>query len=298
MVRMAWNILETKAAPAEENMQLDAKLLANLEGGERPILHLYEWEKQSATFGYFVKPEDLLDLAEAKKRGLDLARRPTGGGVVFHLWDLAFSVLVPAKSKLFSTNTLDNYNLINQVVKDVVKKFIGRGNCKTAAPQKIDDFDASFQGQQAGPWRADETMPGWAGEEAQRKMATKGRFYGAHEFYNCLDKDEIDLTPDDAPFEDLTCTHFCMARPTKYDVMLQGKKIAGAAQRKTKDGFLHQGTIALLCPDLDLLGAVLPSVAVREAMMQTTFALLSDPKELKEGRRELCEKLKSEFIKL
>jgi lipoate-protein ligase A len=47
-----------------------------------------------------------------------------------------------------------------------------------------------------------------------------------------------------------------MARPTKYDVMLQGRKIAGAAQRKTKAGFLHQGTIALLCPDPELLGAV------------------------------------------
>jgi lipoate-protein ligase A len=237
MIQMAWNILETKATSAEANMQLDARLLENLEGQERPILHLYEWEKQSATFGYFIKPEELLDLAEAEKRGLDLARRPTGGGVVFHLWDLAFSVLVPAKSKLFSTNTLDNYNLINQVVKDVVKEFIGVS-------------------------------------------------------------EEIGLTLDDAPLQDQTCTHFCMARPTKYDVMLQGKKIAGAAQRKTKDGFLHQGTIALLCPDPELLGAVLPSVAVREAMMQTTFALVSDPKELKEGRRELCENLKRQFIKL
>src|ERR1700733_12121025 len=237
MVRMAWNILETKATSAEANMQMDAKLLENLSGQERPILHLYEWEKQSATFGYFVKPEELLDLEEAKKRGLDLARRPTGGGGVFHLWDLAFSVLVPAKSNLFSTNTLDNYNLINRVVKDVVKEFIGIS-------------------------------------------------------------DEIGLIPDDAPFQDQTCTHFCMARPTKYDVMLQGKKIAGAAQRKTKDGFLHQGTIALLCPDPELLGAVLPSEAVREAMMQTTFPLLSDQKELKEGRRELCEHLKRQLIKL
>ncbi len=237
MVRMAWNILETKAASAEENMQLDAKLLENLEGQERPILHLYEWEKQSATFGYFVKPEELLDLEEAKKRGLDLARRPTGGGVVFHLWDLAFSVLVPSKSKLFSTNTLDNYNLVNRVVKDVVKEFLGIS-------------------------------------------------------------EEIGLIPDDAPFQDQTCTHFCMARPTKYDVMLQGKKIAGAAQRKTKDGFLHQGTISLLCPDPELLGAVLPSTAVREAMMQTTFPLLKDLKELKEGRLELCEQLKRHFIKL
>ena len=65
-----------------------------------------------------------------------------------------------------------------------------RGNCKAAAPQKIDDFDASSQDQQAGPEGvrgcADKAMPEWAGEEAQQKMASKGRFYGAHEFCNCL----------------------------------------------------------------------------------------------------------------
>jgi hypothetical protein len=62
-------------------------------------------------------------------------------------------------------------------------------------PQKIDDFDASFQGQQAGPegvrGYADETMPEWAGEIAWRKMVPKGRFYGAHEFCNCLENKEF-----------------------------------------------------------------------------------------------------------
>lgn len=216
-------------------MEMDAKLLEGLGDQEKPILHLYEWGRESLTFGYFMKPEELLNLEEAEKRGIDWARRPTGGGMVFHLWDLAFSVLIPAKSPLFSTNTLDNYNLVNRVVKDVVKEFIGG---------------------------------------------------------------EISLTPDDASFEDPTCTHFCMARPTKYDVMLQGKKIAGAAQRKTKDGFLHQGTLALVRPDEELLTALLPSAAVREAMMRTTFPLLQDQHDLKEGRRQLCEHLKRHFTKL
>jgi lipoate-protein ligase A len=232
---MAWNILETKATSARANMELDAQLLEHLGSQEKPILHLYEWEKESATFGYFMKPEELLNLEAAEKKGIDLARRPTGGGVVFHMWDLAFSVLVPAKSRLFSTNTLDNYNLVNRVVKDVVQEFIG---------------------------------------------------------------EEMSLTLDDAPFQDQTCTHFCMARPTKYDVMLQGKKIAGAAQRKTKDGFLHQGTIALMRPHEELLAALLPSAAVREAMTRTTFPLLPDGHDLREGRQELCENLKRHFIKL
>lgn len=216
-------------------MEMDAKLLEGLGDQEKPILHLYAWERESLTFGYFMKPEELLNLEEAKKRGIDWARRPTGGGTVFHLWDLAFSVLIPSKSPLFSTNTLDNYNLVNRVVKDVVEEFIGG---------------------------------------------------------------EICLTPDDAPFQDPTCTHFCMARPTKYDVMLQGKKIAGAAQRKTKEGFLHQGTLALVRPDEELLTALLPSAAVREAMMRTTFPLLQERGDLKEGRRQLCEHLKRHFTKL
>ena len=53
-------------------------------------------------------------------------------------------------------------------------------------PQKIDDFDASSQVQLAGLGRVDENMPEWAGEETRREMASKGRFYGAHEFCNCL----------------------------------------------------------------------------------------------------------------
>lgn len=232
---MAWNILERQAASARANMEMDSQLLEGLGDQEKPILHLYAWERESLTFGYFMKPEELLNLEEAEKRGIDWARRPTGGGTVFHLWDLAFSVLIPAKSPLFSTNTLDNYNLINRVVKDVVKEFIGG---------------------------------------------------------------EISLTPDDAPFSDPTCTHFCMARPTKYDVMLQGKKIAGAAQRKTKEGFLHQGTLALISPDEELLTALLPSAAVREAMMRTTFPLLQERGDLKEGRKQLCEHLKRHFTKL
>ncbi|MEO5719610.1 MAG: lipoate--protein ligase family protein [Chthoniobacterales bacterium] len=41
----------------------------------------------------------------------------------------------------------------------------------------------------------------------------------------------------------------CFANPVRDDVMLLGRKIAGAAQRRTRGGFLHQGSIQL--PGLD-----------------------------------------------
>src|SRR5579872_4776074 len=97
-------VLDTGVNEADVNMAIDAELLESLESRREPLLHLYEWKDRSATYGYFVKPEEYLDLAAVKRRGLNLARRPTGGGIIFHEWDLAFSVLVPEKSPFFSLN--------------------------------------------------------------------------------------------------------------------------------------------------------------------------------------------------
>ena len=35
----------------------------------------------------------------------------------------------------------------------------------------------------------------------------------------------------------------CFEQPTRYDIMSAGKKIAGSAQRRTREGVLHQGSI-------------------------------------------------------
>ena len=37
----------------------------------------------------------------------------------------------------------------------------------------------------------------------------------------------------------------CFANPVRDDVLLSGRKIAGAAQRRTRGGFLHQGSIQI-----------------------------------------------------
>jgi lipoate-protein ligase A len=38
-------------------------------------------------------------------------------------------------------------------------------------------------------------------------------------------------------------SHACFASPVRYDVLYNGRKIAGAAQRRTRRGLLHQGSI-------------------------------------------------------
>ena len=52
-----------------------------------------------------------------------------------------------------------------------------------------------------------------------------------------------DLADQDIPHSVDRLTMICFQNPTKYDVLLNGVKIAGSAQRRTAHGILHQGSI-------------------------------------------------------
>ena len=232
-------VLDTGIAHAEENMACDANLLADLDPFGQPILHFYRWEGLSASFGHFVRLEKLVNLDEAASHRVSFAKRPTGGGLVFHIWDFAFSFLMPASHNLFSQNPLDNYRFVNDLVLQAV---------------------AGTFSLQGTPFLTEENF----------------------------------IAPS------VECSHFCMARPTQYDVVWQGMKIAGAAQRKTKKGYLHQGTISLAKPHLPLLQKILRSEsAVLDAMAAYTFAPLGQYEKdslLEEARQLLQQRLMEKFM--
>lgn len=231
---MRWKIVDTGMRCASANMELDAALLEDL--SEEPILHLYDWEGKAATYGHFLDPSKLLNMRGVKEVGLSLAKRPTGGGVVFHVTDLAFSVLLPATHPAFSQNTLENYAFVNNRVLEAIEAFGGvRG---TLLPT----------------------------EEGQ-----------------------VDVTP-----------QFCMAKPTKYDVMLGDKKVGGAAQRKTRQGFLHQGSIYLGAVPSSILERVLGKESPVIPMMQRhslpLLGMASSEKELLDARKTLTDCLQKVFL--
>lgn len=233
---MSWKFLDTGRRSAAENMALDHALLIDLENETEPLLHFYDWEREAATFGHFIDPEKFLNMNGVHAKGLELAKRPTGGGIVFHNCDLAFSVLVPCVHKGFSQNPLDNYTFVNRRVIWALKQM------REFSPE---------------------------------------------------------LLPDEPKALDKHCMSFCMAKPTKYDVMIEGKKIGGAAQRKTRFGFLHQGSISIgFLPEEFLSTCLAPQTHVLEGMRQNSFALLGNKwtqKELEETRKELRGYLQAAF---
>ncbi len=67
----------------------------------------------------------------------------------------------------------------------------------------------------------------------------------------------VEIVPDSVTIDSSSC----FQKPVKFDITLQGIKIAGAAQRRTRYAFLQQGSILL--PDPSLYGPLrelLPSV--------------------------------------
>ena len=216
-------------------MELDAKLLASLEQEKNPILHLYDWNEDTATYGHFIDPYSLLRKEESLKLGLAVAKRPTGGGMIFHNCDLAFSVLVPATHASFSLNPLDNYAFVNQKVMWVVSRFLG----------------------------------------------------------------EKSLLLQSEPVATDASKHFCMAKPTKYDVMIGDKKVGGAAQRKTRHGFLHQGSICLGMLPQEYLSSLFIAPGIYENMLQHSFPLLGESwsrEELVQARLQLTALLQEAFL--
>lgn len=210
---MTFEVLLSKKKSAIENMQADIQLLESLESNPRKIVHLYSWVAPSATYGYFLDPDRYFNADSIKNKTIQIARRPTGGGIIFHHCDLAFSVLIPSCHPSYSINTLENYAVVNNAVAEAIQSYL-------------------------------------KGEK--------------------LDLLQQELKPCSAHL-----CHFCMAHPTKYDVLLEGRKVAGGAQRRTKYGLLHQGTISLYLPQKNYLkNVLLTSQDVAETMEKYSWPLL------------------------
>jgi lipoate-protein ligase A len=82
---------------ARDSMASDTAMFLNFESGEAPpTARIYSWARPSVTLGYSQKIEEELDVPLCEELGIDLAKRPTGGGILFHTREeIAFGIVMP-----------------------------------------------------------------------------------------------------------------------------------------------------------------------------------------------------------
>jgi lipoate-protein ligase A len=94
-------------------MGLDEAILEGaVRGGARPTLRLYGWLPAAVSIGYFQGLAEEVDAAACAARGIDLVRRITGGGAVFHQDEITYSLVIPESHPLCEGSAIDSYRRI------------------------------------------------------------------------------------------------------------------------------------------------------------------------------------------
>lgn len=81
------------------------------------ILRIYGWNPSCVSIGYFQSINDI-NLKKCQQERVDVVRRMTGGGAVFHESELTYSII----TKKYSQNILESYKLICNVITSALKK--------------------------------------------------------------------------------------------------------------------------------------------------------------------------------
>ncbi|MGQ9542577.1 MAG: lipoate--protein ligase family protein [Candidatus Bathyarchaeia archaeon] len=110
-----WRLLEFEWNDASTNMAIDEAILICRSKGDSPnTIRLYGWKPSAVSIGFFQSLQDEVDLEACKREGVDVVRRITGGGAVYHdsQGEVTYSLVVGEDEKDIPKDILNSYRLI------------------------------------------------------------------------------------------------------------------------------------------------------------------------------------------
>lgn len=200
---MKLDLLPFRTAGAAENMAADFLLLKRVPADRARFRH-YGWRSPAFTFGYSQQVAFVRSQLPAGV-AIDLCRRATGGGLVDHREDWTYALVIPRGHALEEMGATQSYRLVHEAL---AAALVAQGVPAVLKPAAV---------AQASPPASEE--PPEAGKDA---CATSKA-----------------LPPSAGP------AGVCFQRAEVFDVChaTNGEKIAGAAQKRAKQGMLFQGSV-------------------------------------------------------
>jgi lipoate-protein ligase A len=116
-----WRLIDMRVEDAYTQMAIDEALAFARRKGESPnTVRLYRWNPSAVSVGYFQSTRNEVDLKACGRLGVDVIRRITGGGTVFHDYEgeITYSLVAPDDDPKIPRDILSSYSLI---CKGVVK---------------------------------------------------------------------------------------------------------------------------------------------------------------------------------
>jgi lipoate-protein ligase A len=175
-------LIRSEPASASYNMAIDEKIYLRYMKDGIPVFRVYSWQAPSFTYGVSQKPARELDINQCLKDGVNVIKRITGGGILFHNHEITYS---------FTCSKDD----------------IGEEKDVFVSYRKICAFLISFY----------ESL-------------------GLKPYFAC---EAVD-------FVDRSAAHpLCSASREKYDIVINGKKIGGNAQKRNRQAVFQHGSIPI-----------------------------------------------------
>jgi lipoate-protein ligase A len=109
---MNWRVIPLHTTDAFTAMGIDEAVSESVAKGGEPTIRFWRWEPSAVSIGYFQGIEDEVNLEECKNSGVDVVRRRTGGGAVYHDFngEVTYSVIGP--ERIFPNGIRESYQLI------------------------------------------------------------------------------------------------------------------------------------------------------------------------------------------
>ncbi len=171
----------------------------------------------------------------------DLIRRWTGGGIVFHGDDLTYSIVIPANDPAFDESSIAIYEKIHRALCEGLAA--SGQDAELASVAALDERRKSRKGDLQIAQRR-------TGDHRSLETAIRDRGYN------------------------------CFANPVRADVMMDGRKIAGAAQRRTRRGLLQQGSIQGILLNTNLAQRFAQALSANCSEFEATKAVLKQAQQL------------------
>jgi len=110
---MIWRIIDHTVNDAYLNMGIDEAISEDVgRGRSAPTIRFYGWRPSAVSIGFFQGIEEELDIRSCAQNGVDIVRRRTGGGAVYHDTEGEITYSVIAKEELFPKDILASYRII------------------------------------------------------------------------------------------------------------------------------------------------------------------------------------------
>ena len=118
-----WRLIPTETHNAFMNMAIDeAVLQSRLENLTPNTIRLYQWQPSAVSIGKNQNPDETLYTENCRKLGVDIVRRNSGGGTVFHDQTGELTYSVTAQTRDFNASDITEvYTSIYAAITDALR---------------------------------------------------------------------------------------------------------------------------------------------------------------------------------